>query len=384
MKRRQTIPLIAFVLSGLVLMPGCSLTDVPTASEETSTYAAKASSQTLVSWWPGDGNAADVQDGNDGTIHGGVSFVPGQVGLAFRFDGSKGTGVEIGDQANLESLPAITVETWVCTTDPKGDRPFISKHFSSKFGNTPSWVLRTYWKHDLGTVGFGVDTDRGQRITIGELESTTSIADGRFHHVAGTYDGNDLRLYIDGVLEASAPLTGTINNSTNEVFIGQYGSGSHPSLLEDRISFNGLIDEVKIYNRGLSASEIATIVANADSPARCDIVLVNVDIKPGSFPNSINLKSKGVIPVAVLGSTDLDVNDIDRSTLAFGPGGATPAHSALGHLEDVNEDGFTDLVSHYRTQETGLSPGDTEACVTGMTTGSIPFEGCDDVNIVGN
>lgn len=272
MKRRQTIPLIALVFSGLILMPGCNLADVSTASEGTSTYAAKASSQTsgLVSWWPAEGNADDVQDGNDGTLHGGVSFVSGQVGLAFRFDGSKGTGVEIGDKANLESLPAITIETWVCTTDSTGDRPFISKHFSSKFGNTPSWVLRTYWQHDLGTVGFGVDTNRGRRITIGELESATSIADGRFHHVAGTYDGNDLRLYIDGVLEASAPLAGTINNSTNEVFIGQYGSGSHPSLLEDRVSFNGLIDEVKVYDRELSASEIESTIADAGSPARCD------------------------------------------------------------------------------------------------------------------
>ncbi len=109
---------------------------------------------------------------------------------------------------------------------------------------------------------------------------------------------------------------------------------------------------------------------------------VDIDIKPDSFPNSINTKSKGNIPVAVLGSASFDVNDIDRSTLAFGPGGATPVHNDLGHLEDVNNDGFTDLVSHYATQDTGLAVGDTEACVTGTTTGGQAFEGCDSVNIV--
>lgn len=112
------------------------------------------------------------------------------------------------------------------------------------------------------------------------------------------------------------------------------------------------------------------------------VIEVDIDIKPGSFPNSINTKSKGNIPVAVLGSASFDVNDIDRSTLAFGPNDAPPAHNALGHLEDVNNDGFPDLVSHYKTQDTGLAVGDTEACVTGMTTGGQAFEGCDSVNIV--
>lgn len=128
-------------------------------------------------------------------------------------------------------------------------------------------------------------------------------------------------------------------------------------------------------NKKLTANDIAYQCARA-------VIQVDIDIKPGSFPNSINTKSKGNIPVAVLGSATFDVNDIDRTTLAFGPAGATPVHNDLGHLEDVNNDGFTDLVSHYRTKDTGLAPGDTQACVTGQTTGGQNFEGCDSVRIV--
>jgi len=109
---------------------------------------------------------------------------------------------------------------------------------------------------------------------------------------------------------------------------------------------------------------------------------VDIDISPGGDPNSINLASKGVIPVAILGSAEFDAATIDPTSLLFGPTGAAPAHNAGGHLVDVNDDGFLDLVSHYRTQETGITEGDNEACVTGETFGGLPIDGCDDITTV--
>jgi len=128
---------------------------------------------------------------------------------------------------------------------------------------------------------------------------------------------------------------------------------------------------------------------DGDGIAKCDIgayeadvLSVVIDIKPDGYPNSINPYARGVIPVALLGSDTFDIADIDVSTLAFGPSGASIAHMH-GHLQDVNLDGFMDLVTHYRTQDTGIVCGDESATLTGETLDGQPLEGSDSINTVG-
>jgi len=110
------------------------------------------------------------------------------------------------------------------------------------------------------------------------------------------------------------------------------------------------------------------------------IVEISIDIKPGSDPNSINVKKMGLVPLAILGSDTFDVSIVDYANVGFGPSGALPIHMSL---EDVNDDGFIDLVLLYVQQETGIVKGDTEACVTGELDGQ-PFSGCDAIKTPGN
>ena len=109
--------------------------------------------------------------------------------------------------------------------------------------------------------------------------------------------------------------------------------------------------------------------------------VVDFDIKPGGDPNAVNPNSKGVIPVAILGSTEFDATQVDSSTVAFGPNQAVPAKDGL--IEDVNGDSLNDSVFHFRTQESGIGCGDTHATLTAETFAGNPIIGTDAVKTVG-
>ena len=97
-----------------------------------------------------------------------------------------------------------------------------------------------------------------------------------------------------------------------------------------------------------------TCGSSTSAPNTLESIEVEIDIKPGSDPNSINPSLEGDLPVAILGSDSFDVANVDVTTLAFGPDGASFEHSHGPHFEDVNGDGLTDLMAHYRVEETGL------------------------------
>ena len=120
---------------------------------------------------------------------------------------------------------------------------------------------------------------------------------------------------------------------------------------------------------------------------------VVIDIKPGSYPNAINKNGKGVIPVAILGSADFDVTQIDVSTLSFAglavrvKGNDQPQCS----VEDVSgdfttpegaPDGYLDLVCQFVDDPATWTVGDGEATLTGQLLDGTPFEGTDSIKVV--
>lgn len=169
------------------------------------------------------------------------------------------------------------------------------------------------------------------------------------------------------------------------------------------VGWDGICEnQYQVLNDGVPLSDCGIAAVNALSSGLCvitaneDVITcldqcipngeVDIDIKPGSDPNSINTKSMGVVPVAILGSANFDVTTVDVTTLAFGPDGASPVHDLSDpdtydeHIQDVNDDGFLDLVSHYNQKETEIACDNTEATLFGTLFDGTSFEAADSVN----
>ena len=134
--------------------------------------------------------------------------------------------------------------------------------------------------------------------------------------------------------------------------------------------------------QGIFVSNIATI---------SEPTIVPFDIKPGSFPNSVNLKSKGVLSVAILSTDEFDVNNVDIDTLLFGDpllidNGGTAVSPLRSALEDVSGDELLDLTLKFSTAdlvEHGALGFDTvEGLLTGALLDGTPLEGTDSIRIV--
>jgi hypothetical protein len=188
----------------------------------------------------------NVQDtsgrGLNGTVWGNPFFVDGFVGKALSFDGVNDY-VEVGNNAAFDITEQITISAWVNPNDAgdgqhnpfvgKGDHVYALKHASN---NSIEFFI-----YDDGWYTANVSVD--------------SSFNGEWHHVLGTYDGSEVKTYVDGILGATNAHQGSIDVQTHNLTI------AINSEERDRL-YNGMIDEVKIYNRALSAGEIRFLVGN--------------------------------------------------------------------------------------------------------------------------
>jgi uncharacterized delta-60 repeat protein len=112
------------------------------------------------------------------------------------------------------------------------------------------------------------------------------------------------------------------------------------------------------------------------------VINVTVDVKPDSTDNVVPLQAGGVIPVAILTTDAFNAGSVDPASVCFGSASDPSKRDCsekhgTGHLVDVNGDLRPDMLLHFETQETGIAPGDTQACLSGRTTTGVAIQGCD-------
>ena len=193
----------------------------------------------LMGYWKLDGDTADSSSYDRvGTLYGNPVWDPnGRINGALKLDGD-GDYVKIISYKGISGANSRTVCAWIKTNS--GDE-ILSWGGD---GDGEKWVFRV---RPEGQIRLGVGG--------GGIIGSTIVNDGFWHHVAavllndGTPDANDIKLYVDGIEESTTSTSQTINTAISyKVKIGVFGSSLR--------YFNGLIDDVRIYNRALSEEEI--------------------------------------------------------------------------------------------------------------------------------
>ena len=194
----------------------------------------------------GAGNvAADSSGlGNDCVLNGNPGWTDGPFGMALELDGA--SWGEVADDASLDLTDAMTIETWA-RIPPGGEG------IQSAVEKGSAWMEGEYNLAALYNGGTILQM-RDLPANCADTNVGTSIQDGEWHFLAGTWDGAALRLYIDGNLDAEMECAGTLLTNDDPLFIGARG-GSERFV-------TGALDEIKVYNYALSQAEIMADMEN--------------------------------------------------------------------------------------------------------------------------
>ena len=208
--------------------------------------------QDLVGYWPFDeGTGKETADasgnGHDGSFVGNPDWVEGKFGKALKFDGQS-SYVLIPHADDISPTEEITFAAWfkpdVTINPANNDYRLMSK-------NNDIFLLFNY--EQLGNLGFLIkDSGNTNHVVHSTINEWTA---GEWYHVAGTYDGKELKIYINGELDATAAYAGAAGTSGLDMWVGADDLTTY---------FDGAVDEVRLYNATLSDADIKRIM---DEPA---------------------------------------------------------------------------------------------------------------------
>jgi len=180
---------------------------------------------------------------NDGKITGDLKRRDGKYGKGLEFGGVAANYVEVPDSESLNLKSQITIAAWVWLVDTGGNRRIVQK---STPGSDNQYRLLLEW----GSFKF----DAGPGVAPKEI-TTAFFPMKEWHHVAGAYDGKKVAIYYDGEEQTSQNASGEMTPTTGPLYIGT----KHPGAPAGDC-WNGVLDEVGIFNRGLTADEIKEIM----------------------------------------------------------------------------------------------------------------------------
>lgn len=195
----------------------------------------------LVGHWKFSGNAEDsTSNDNDGDVYGAVLTTDrfGNASSAYSFDGNDDY-ISVDDDSSLNPSSAITISAWFKLNENKYATNLVVK--DDYDASKRDYILYTNWL----AASFCSFTDVSHKAASGG-----SLSLGAWHHMVGTYDGSDVKIYLDGVLKDSVALTGTLKDTDTPLWFGKTNDTPFNRYL------NGSLDDVRIYDRAFSECDV--------------------------------------------------------------------------------------------------------------------------------
>jgi hypothetical protein len=341
----------------------------------------------LVAWWPMDGNPLDLWASHNPSATNAISFVAGKVGPGVTF--GAGGYIDIPHSAALANQQ-FTIDAWVKPQGPGPNDDFwgsviVQKGLPIPTGHTDQSVS-LWWSAQQQKFIFGFGDSFTERIV-----SSSTFPSGQWYHVAATYDGTTFKLYVNGALEGTMALTKTI--VYDPAIPWTIGSTAAPfRILGAPRTFNGVIDEVEIFNRALTQGEIQSIY-NAGPAGKCKLI-------PTPTPTPSPTATRTPTPSPTVTKTPTSSPTATRTptptptaTKTPTPAGACVSPpSGLEEWWTLNETGgviVNNLISHpipghgpdlhNGAPQPGPIGGGGPAPVAGMVAGALQFDGVDDL-----
>jgi len=201
----------------------------------------------LVAYWPLHGDARDASgNGLHGVKVGNPTYVDEIIGQVINLDGD-GDYVDCTANAAFDITDAITVAAWIKVHT-------FDKQWQYVVGKGDS-AWRIVRETTTNTVRWRANGPSPNMAVTGKV----NVNDGKWHHLAGTYDGSAAILYVDGVVDTSLKCSGAISKNTYPVWIGQCSQ-------QKNRAWNGRLGEVRVYRRALSAAEVEELVRFVPNP----------------------------------------------------------------------------------------------------------------------
>jgi hypothetical protein len=327
----------------------------------------------LVSWWTADGTAADLMQRNDAELVDGTTYAPGMVGQAFDFDGVNDR-VQLPDSESLKLTESLSIEAWI------------------KADSLPEQQGEILFRGDdrggLDPYSLSLQNNGSLRFEVASLNGAASVWAplplGQFTHVAGTLDdaSGAMRLYLDGVLISQITTTqrpfGDLDPASNPgIGIGNHGGAPDTP---HNFPFDGLIDELSVYNRALTTEEVQRIY-HTGGQGKVKMTVAQTSPEPGSvlavaptqfvidFTFPVDAVPIEALLVNNLTADEVTLNDLDTATFTYfnspvASQGLQTMHLAEGAVTRASDGlGLAEYHGEFRYDVTPLTVAETAPAV---------------------